>query len=102
MNAVGYFVEGARRDGEKRSVGAQNRGFLDFCGRQGYEIAATFLDTEGTSDRQAGFRQMLEFLQRSDRGFVMHIDAFFEGQPGDRAIHNTCIKEKITKGIGES
>lgn len=71
MNAVGYFVEGARRDGEKRTVGAQNRGFLDFCGRQGYEIAATFLDTEGTSDRQAGFRQMIEFLHRSDRGFTV-------------------------------
>ena len=47
MNAVGYFVEGARRNGGKRAIGDQNRGFLEFCQRQGYEVAATFLDTEG-------------------------------------------------------
>ena len=28
MQAVGYFVEGARRNGVKRSVGEQNQAFL--------------------------------------------------------------------------
>ena len=29
MRAVGYFVEGARRNGAKRSIGDQNRAYLD-------------------------------------------------------------------------
>lgn len=71
MNAVGYFVEGARRNGGKRAIGDQNRGFLEFCQRQGYEVAATFLDTEGQELEETGFRQMLSFLQRADRGFTV-------------------------------
>ncbi len=73
MNAVGYFVEGARRNGTKRSIGDQNRGFLEFCSRQGYEVAATFLDTDGQADHDAGFRQMLQFLHRADRGFTVAV-----------------------------
>lgn len=71
MRAVGYFVEGARRNGSKRPIGEQNRGFLDFCQRQGYEVAATFLDTDGQPAEESGFRQMLNFLQRNDHGFTV-------------------------------
>jgi DNA invertase Pin-like site-specific DNA recombinase len=71
MNAIGYFVEGARRNGAKRAIGDQNRGFLEFCTRQGYEVAATFLDMEGQELDETGFRQMLSFLQRADRGFTV-------------------------------
>ena len=71
MNAVGYFVEGAKRDGNRRSIGDQNRGFLDFCSRQGYEVVATFLDTATGGDPAAGFNQMLEFLHRAERGFMV-------------------------------
>jgi len=70
MNAVGYFAEGARRNGARRSIGDQNRAFLDFCNRQGYEVAATFLDTERES-KESGFQQMLGFLHRADRGFTV-------------------------------
>jgi site-specific DNA recombinase len=70
MNAVGYFVEGARRGGIKRSIGEQNRAFLEFASHHGYEVAGTFLDT-GTDSGESGFRQMLQFLQRPDRGFVV-------------------------------
>ena len=73
MNAVGYFVEGARRNGTKRPVGEQNRAFLDFASREGYEVAATFLDTGGEVSQDSGFRQMLQFLGRSDRGFTVVI-----------------------------
>ncbi|MBA4180934.1 MAG: hypothetical protein C0506_10135 [Anaerolinea sp.] len=69
MKAVGYFVEGARRAGAKRSIGDQNQAFLDFCTRQGFEVSATFLDTDAPG--QPGFRQMLQFLQRDDRGFTV-------------------------------
>ncbi len=71
MKAVGYFVEGARRNGAKRAIGDQNRVFLDFCQREGYEVAATFLDTSDADLDESGFRQMLHFLQRTDRGFTV-------------------------------
>ncbi|OAI44491.1 hypothetical protein AYO38_02195 [bacterium SCGC AG-212-C10] len=64
MNAIGYFLEGARRNSVKRSVAEQNRAFTDFCTKQGYEVIATFLDTEGQEDPDSGFRQMLAYLQR--------------------------------------
>ncbi|MGK2965404.1 MAG: recombinase family protein [Tepidiformaceae bacterium] len=73
MKAVGYFAEGSRRSGAKRTVGDQNRAFLEFCGRQGYEIAGTFLDTEDRDAEDSGFRQMLHFLHRADRGFTVVI-----------------------------
>jgi DNA invertase Pin-like site-specific DNA recombinase len=71
MRAVGYFAEGARRNGSRRAIGDQNRAFLDFCQRQGYEVAATFLDTDGQPPDETGFRQMLTFLQRNDHGFTV-------------------------------
>ncbi len=71
MRAVGYFVEGAKRAGATRPVGEQNRTFLDFCGREGFEVAATFLDTQGETSEDTGFRQMLAFLQREGRGFMV-------------------------------
>jgi len=71
VNAAGYFVEGAKRDGDRRSIGDQNRAFLDFCSRQGYEVAATFLDTASGADPAAGFSQMLDFLHRAERGFMV-------------------------------
>ena len=71
MRAIGYFVEGARRNGAKRPIGEQNRAFLEYCAKQGYEVAATFLDTDGQDADDTGFRQMLSFLQREDRGFAI-------------------------------
>lgn len=89
MNAIGYFVEGAKRDGQRRSIGEQNRAFVEFCAREGYEIAATFLDTETPSDRLAGFRQMLHYLQRAERGFtVVVVDSLgvLGGDMGEAAL----------------
>jgi site-specific DNA recombinase len=71
MKAVGYFVEGARRNGAKRTVGEQNRAFLDFCTKQGYEVAGTFLDVAGEPGEDAGYNQLLHFLQRADHGFMV-------------------------------
>lgn len=71
MKAVGYFVEGARRDGDLRPIGEQNRAFVDFCSRNGYEIAGTFLDTEGQDPEESGLQQMLGFLRRGDHGFTV-------------------------------
>ncbi|MEO8538199.1 MAG: recombinase family protein, partial [bacterium] len=71
MRAVGYFAEGARRNGLKRSIAEQNQAFMDFCTRQGFEIAATFVDTADEQGAVAGFTQMLHFLGRADRGFTV-------------------------------
>ena len=71
MHAIGYFVEGARKDGQVRSIGEQNRTFLDFCARHGYEVAATFVDTEGQEPEESGFQQMLSYLRRGSRGFTI-------------------------------
>ena len=73
MNAVGYFIEGAKRNGARRSIGDQNRTFLEFSSRQGYEVAATFLDTDGQAEPGSGFRQMIQFLHRADRGFTVAV-----------------------------
>jgi site-specific DNA recombinase len=71
VRAVGYFSEGAKKGGHKRSIGEQNQAFLDYCTRHGYEVAATFLDTEDEGARDGGFGQMLRFLSRADRGFTV-------------------------------
>ncbi len=71
MRAVGYFAENARRNGQKRSIAEQNHAFGDFCIRHGYEVAGTFLDTTDEQGATAGFAQMLHFLARPDRGFVV-------------------------------
>lgn len=110
MKAVGYFVEGARRNGARRSVGEQNRAFLDFCTKQGYEVAATFLDTDGEADAEAGFTQMLHYLGRPDRGFMVCV---VDGLPvlgkdlGHAAmklltIENTGVQVVSAQGGGEA
>lgn len=71
MRAVGYFAEGARRNGGKRSIGDQNHAFLDFCSGQGFEVAATFFDTEHSAGEEPGFAQMLQFLDQPERGFTI-------------------------------
>lgn len=71
MKAVGYFVEGSRNDNTIRSIGEQNRAFVDFCAKHGYEVVGTFLDTTGQQPEASGFNQMLGFLRRGDRGFTI-------------------------------
>ncbi|MFN0096495.1 MAG: recombinase family protein [Dehalococcoidia bacterium] len=71
MNAVGYFVEGAKRAGQKRSVGDQNRAFLEFCAKEGFEVSGTFLDTDPPEAEASGYKQMLAFLRRGAREFTV-------------------------------
>lgn len=71
MKAVGYFVEGARTGKTKRSLAEQNKTFIEFASRQGYEIVATFLDPAEGDEQETGFRQMLRFLDRADHGFTV-------------------------------
>lgn len=71
MRAVAYLAEGAKRGGVRRSISDQSRAFLEFCQANGYEVAATFVDTDLDGTDSPGFRQLLEFLRGSERGFTL-------------------------------
>ncbi|GBD23229.1 Chromosome partition protein Smc [bacterium HR29] len=71
MRAVAYFVDGAKRGGVRRPIADQSRAFLEFCQAHGYEVAATFLDTDLDAPDPPGFRQMLEYLRQAGHGFTL-------------------------------
>lgn len=66
MNAIGYFREST---GGPRNIAAQNRRFLDYCDEQGFEVATTF--TEENRAGNAAFSQLLEYLKRPEKGFLI-------------------------------
>ena len=70
MNAIGYFRQASAPRGE--SLGRQNRRFLDYCEAQGYEVVATFSE-EGKSENTRAFGQMLDFLRRPEKGFILAV-----------------------------
>ncbi|MXY35809.1 MAG: hypothetical protein F4052_07455, partial [Dehalococcoidia bacterium] len=73
MKAIGYFVEGAQVDGTERSLSQQTERFLAFCQEHGYQVAATFVDTKDATEADSGLRQMLNFIERGDHGFVVAV-----------------------------
>ncbi|HZP57524.1 MAG TPA: recombinase family protein, partial [Dehalococcoidia bacterium] len=73
MRAVGYF-----RESPQRTLAQQNKAFLDFCQRHGYEPAGTFVDVAGSNGNSPGFRQLVHFLREEDATatvFVPSIEA---------------------------
>ena len=84
MRAVGYFREpknGVKGD----SLSAQNKAFLDFCERHGYEVAVTFVETAETDGHRNGFRQLIDYLKRKDKGFVLVVARSLEGMGDDQS-----------------
>jgi site-specific DNA recombinase len=69
MRAVGYFRQPAGQRAAD-ALGRQQRRFLDFCDGQGYEVAATFSE-EGQPDDAPAFAQLIEYLRRPEKGFVI-------------------------------
>ncbi|HWO72488.1 MAG TPA: recombinase family protein, partial [Dehalococcoidia bacterium] len=67
-----YFREQAAgaENGRPESIARQNRRFLDFCEASGFEVATTFAE-EGRGARGTAFAQMVEFLKRPEKGFVV-------------------------------
>jgi DNA invertase Pin-like site-specific DNA recombinase len=49
----------------------QNKAFLDFCDREGFEVAGTFADAVSSNGHAPGFRQLVAFLRERERGFVV-------------------------------
>jgi site-specific DNA recombinase len=77
MKAIGYFREPAA--GSKGgSLAAQNKAFLEFCERHGYDVAVTFVDTADGDGRRGGFRQLVDYLRRTERGFVVVVAPSFD------------------------
>ncbi len=82
MKAIGYFREPAQ--GTKgESVAAQNKAFLEYCEQQGYDVATTFVETAEGDGRRVGFRQLVDYLRRPDKGFVLVVTHSLEGLGGD-------------------
>src|SRR3990172_12643536 len=79
MKAIGFFREPA--PGSKgEALAAQNKAFLEFCEKHGYDVAVTFVETVNGDGQRDGFRQLVDYLRRSERGFVLvvarSLDAF--------------------------
>jgi site-specific DNA recombinase len=72
VKAVGYFRESPGQ--ERRALADQSKAFLELCQEQGYEVVASFVDGIGADDEgRTGFRQLVEFLRRPEKGFVVVI-----------------------------
>jgi len=84
MKAIGYFREPLPGT-KSESLAAQNKAFLEFCEHHGYDVAVTFVETADANGRRGGFRQLVEYLRRTDRGFVVvvarSLDAMGADQP---------------------
>jgi DNA invertase Pin-like site-specific DNA recombinase len=75
MRAVGYFREPSAsaikaHGGRTESISHQNRRFLDYCEEQGYDVATTFSEESGSSGGSA-FAQLIEYLKRPEKGFMI-------------------------------
>lgn len=68
MRAVGYF---RMANGDGATLAERHRLFAEFCQQHGYEVGATFLDVMGGVGDLPGYRQLLDYLRRPDRGFVV-------------------------------
>ncbi|MBI2723845.1 MAG: recombinase family protein [Chloroflexi bacterium] len=67
MRAVGYFRESSLRD---LSLAQQHKLFLEYCERQGYEVAGTFVDEASSNGHAPGFRQLVTYVRAQEPGLV--------------------------------
>ncbi len=96
MKAIGYFREAPDAP---ESVAAQTRAFLEYCESHGYEVASTFADTGGNG-AAPGFRGLVDFLRRPDKGFVVVITSSLQALGDDLAqAARRCFQ---IEGLGAS
>ncbi len=84
MRAIGYFRQPAGKPGIE-SISVQNRCFLDFCEKQGYEVAATFSE-ESEAEHAPAFAQLIEYMKKPEKGFVVVVADTPETLGDDAAI----------------
>jgi len=72
MRAVGYFREASAGERGVASLADQSKTFIEFCRDHGYEVVASFVDGSAAIDEpRPGFQQLVEFLKRPEKGFLM-------------------------------
>jgi site-specific DNA recombinase len=87
MKAVGYFRE-AHAGAKAGNLASQNKAFLSFCEHEGYDVAATFVEPANGDDsngngKRSGFRQLVEYLRRREKGFVVVVTPSLDGLGDD-------------------
>ena len=85
MKAFGYFSDAAAGGA---SLAEQNRSFLDFCARAGYEAGDTFVEPVASNGHAAGFRQLVARLRRSEPGAIVVVPTVssFAANPRDAVL----------------
>ena len=80
MQAIGYFSErppSPRSESAAQTLSDQNDAFLAYCREHAYEPAASFLDPT-PADGRPGFQQLLRYLERPEKGFLVVVVAALE------------------------
>jgi DNA invertase Pin-like site-specific DNA recombinase len=95
MKAIGYFRE-APECGQ--TLAQQNRLFLEFCEREGYEVAGTFVDGVLSNGRAPGFRQLLAFLRQREGGFLVVVVPSIETLGGE--MKSAAVRFFQIEGLG--
>jgi len=73
VRAIGYF-----RESSQQSLAQQSQQFLTFCQKNGFEAAATFLDSAAAGN--SGFMQLVSFVrQQAEGGFMVVIVPTIQG-----------------------
>ena len=73
---------------EQPGLAQQNQQFLRFCDDNGYQPAAAFLDPRSGDGREGdrpGLRQLLDYLDTPEKGFIAVIVSAFDHLGPDRA-----------------
>ena len=95
MRAVGYFREGSRGG---QSLADQNRAFLEYCERQGFDVAGTFADAISSNGHAPGFRQLVTYLRESDGGFIVVVVCSLETLGTD--LRDAAVRMFQLEGLG--
>lgn len=87
MRAIGYLTEYGSKD-HSATLAAQNDAFLRYCDEHGFQPAAAFLDPlpadPAAGHTRSGLRQLLDYLDTPEKGFLAVVVAGFQQLGPDR------------------
>ena len=72
MRAVGYFRGSSHGAG---TLAQQNKAFLEFCAKEGYEPSGTFADNASGNGHAPGFRELIAHVRQGDKGLVVVVSS---------------------------
>jgi site-specific DNA recombinase len=87
--AVGYFGSGPNSQGMSgQALSDQERTFIEFCQRLGYEPSATFADPDGAVGPDSGYSRLLKYVRETEAGCTVVVPSLdiFRLRPDDLAI----------------